>query len=375
MPRDSKSLNRCLGLFSYYSQWIPEFSNRIKSLTSCKSFPLSPEPVTTFDSLKNIAEEAFVRAIDETIPFEVETDASVVELAATLSQDGRPVPFFARSLQGSELKHATIEKEAQAIIEAMRHWRHFLTGRHFTLRTDQKSVSYMFDQSNRGKIKNNKIMHWRIKLACYRLDIVYHHEKENVLPDVLSRATCASAPQDSLYKLHEALCHPGVTRLNPFVRPKNPLYSLDEVKRVKSQCQTCAETKPRYHKPEKVPLIKDTQPFEKINIDFKGPLPSNNGNKYYLNTVDEYSRFPIVFTCSDISTTIVIKCLTTMFSLFSMPAFVHSDRGASFMSHELQAFLREKKGSPPVERPATTLQETARLRGITVLYGRLLKCL
>ena len=303
MPRDSKSLNRCLGLFSYYSQWIPEFSNRIKSLKSCKSFPLSPEPITTFDSLKKIAEEAFVSAIDETIPFEVETDASDVELAATLSQDGRPVPFFARSLQGSELKHATIEKEAQAIIEPMRHWRHFLTGRHFTLRTDQKSVSYMFDQSNRGKIKNNKIMRWRIKLACYRLNIVYHHEKENVLPDVLSRATCASAPQDSLYKLHEALCHPGVTRLNPFVRS-----------------------------------------FEKINIDFKGPLRSNNGNKYYLNTVDEYSRFPIVFTCSDISTTIVIKCLTTMFSLFSMPAFVHSHRGASFMSHELQAFLREKRG-------------------------------
>ena len=132
VPRDSKSLNRCLGLFSYYSQWIPEFSNRIKPLTSCKSFPLSPEAVTTFDSLKKIVEEAFITAIDETI---VETDASDVALAATLSQDGRPVAFFLRSLQGSELKHAAIEKEAQAIIEAIRHWRHFRTGRHFTLRT------------------------------------------------------------------------------------------------------------------------------------------------------------------------------------------------------------------------------------------------
>ena len=49
-----------------------------------------------------------------------------------------------------------------------------------------------------------------------------------------------------------------------------------------------------------------------------------------------------MFPCSDISTSTVIKCLTTLFSLFGMPAFVHSDRGASFMSHELQAFLREK---------------------------------
>ena len=34
--------------------------------------------------------------------------------------------------------------------------------------------------------------------------------------------------------------------------------------------------------------------------------------------------------------------VTTLLSLFGMLAFVHSDRGASFMSHELQAFLREK---------------------------------
>ena len=203
---------------------------------------MSPEAVTRFHSFKKIVEEAFVTAIDETMPFEVETDASDVALAATLSQDGRPVAFFSRSLQGSE--HAAIEKEAQAIIEAIRHWRHFLTGRHFTLRTDQKSVSYMFNQCNRGKIKNDKIMRWRIELSCYSFDIVYHPGKENVLPDALSRATCASAPQDSLYKLHEALCHPGITRLNHFICTKNLPYSLDEVKRVTSQCQTCAETKP-----------------------------------------------------------------------------------------------------------------------------------
>ena len=192
VPRDSRSLNRCLGLFSYYSQWIPEFSNHIKPLTSCKSFPLSPEAVTTFDSLKKIVEEAFFAAIDETIPSEVETDESDVALAATLSRDSSPVAFFSRSLQGSELKHAAIEKEAQAIIEAIRHWSHFLTDRHFTLRTDQKSVSYMFDQRNRSKIKKDKIMRWRIELACYSFDIVYHPGKDNVLPDALSRATCAS---------------------------------------------------------------------------------------------------------------------------------------------------------------------------------------
>ena len=30
LTHNTKSLNRCLGLFSYYSQWIPNFSDRIK---------------------------------------------------------------------------------------------------------------------------------------------------------------------------------------------------------------------------------------------------------------------------------------------------------------------------------------------------------
>jgi len=147
-------MSRCLGLFSYYSQWIQRFSDRIKPIASCKSFPLPPPAVEAFESLKKTIEDAVVTIIDETTPFEVETDASEVALAATLNQNGKPVAFFSRTLQGSELKHAPIEKEAQAIIEAVRHWRLFLTGRHFILKTDQKSVSYMFDKHHRGKIKN-----------------------------------------------------------------------------------------------------------------------------------------------------------------------------------------------------------------------------
>ncbi len=42
------------------------------------------------------------------------------------------------------------------------------------------------------------------------------------------------------------------------------------------------------------------------------------------------------------STTTVIKCLSTLFSLFGMPAYIHSDRGTTFMSEELRTFLTER---------------------------------
>ena len=193
----------------------------------------------------------------------------------------------------------------------------------------------MFDKHHRLKIKNEKFLHWRLELSCFSFDIVYRPGRDNVPADTLSRTTCAMATKDSLFKRHEALCHPGVTRLNHFMRTKDLPYSLYEIK-MSSWCPVCCECRPQFHRPEKVPFIKATQPFERININFKAHLTMNNGNNYFLMVVEEYSRFPFVFPCPDVSTNTVVKSLTSLFSLVGMRAYAHSDRRALFMSRELR---------------------------------------
>lgn len=344
VPHDVKSLRRAMGLFAYYARWIYNYSGKVQPLSATTVFPLSEEAKAAFCQLKCDIESAAVQAIDELIPFEIETDASDSALAAVLTQDGRPVAFYSRSLQGSERRHAAVEKEAQAIVEAVRHWRHYLSGRHFTIKTDQRSVSYVFNKKHKNKIKNDKMLRWKLELACYDFDIVYRPGKENFSSDALSRSHCGMASRDlrSLSELHDALCHPGITRLFHFVRSKNLPYTLEEVRQTTASCKACAECKPRFHYPEKARLIKATQPFERLSIDFKGPLPSTDKNKYFLNIVDEYSRFPFVFQCSDMTSSTIINCLCQLFSVFGMPAYIHSDRGTSFMSKELQDFLASK---------------------------------
>ena len=184
-------------------------------------------------------------------------------VSATLNQNGKPVAFYSRSLSKCEQAHSSVEKEATAIVEAVRKWSHLLTGKRFQIVTDQRSVSFMYDNKNRGKIKNAKILRWRIELSQYQYEIVYRAEKLNTAADTLSRAYCASLSFSTLYEIHAGLCHPGVTRTYHFVKSKNLPFSLEDVRKMISNCRICAEIKPCFFKPPETHLIKATQPMER----------------------------------------------------------------------------------------------------------------
>ena len=129
----------------------------------------------------------------------------------------------------------------------------------------------------------------------------------------------------TLKEIHEVLSHPGVRRLHHFVRTKNLPFSLEEVKRTCSHCKVCAELKPRFFKPTVTNnLIKATRPWERISIDFKGPVAGPR--KYLFVIIDEYSRFPFAYPCRDMTSNTVIRCLSSLFSLVGLPEYVHSDR-------------------------------------------------
>ncbi|XP_059059911.1 uncharacterized protein LOC131853113 [Achroia grisella] len=112
-PTDINSLKRVLGMFANYSKRINNYSEKISNLATNNSFPLSRDAEISFESLKKDIANAALIAIDDTQMFTVETDASEHALAATLSQNSRPVAFFSRLLTESERNHSSIEKEAR----------------------------------------------------------------------------------------------------------------------------------------------------------------------------------------------------------------------------------------------------------------------
>ena len=89
------------------------------------------------------------------------------------------------------------------------------------------------------------------------------------------------------------------------------------------ECRICSEIKPTFYRPPLTSLVKATQPLERLNLDFKGPIPSTTKNCYILTIVDEFMRFPFAFPCSNIDAKSVNKCLNQIFTIF-WDAIVHS---------------------------------------------------
>jgi len=172
-----------------------------------------------------------------------------------------------------------------------------------------------------------------------------HHLISSLISPVTiyrSQHSCAVTQVTSLHKIHESLCHPGITRLFHFVRAKNLPFSVEDVRKTVGNCRVCSESKPQFYTPPAASLVKATQPFERLSLDFKGPLPSTSKNHYLLTIVDEFSRFRFAFLCRSTDAKTVIECLNELFAVFGMCAYIHSNCGPAFLSKELVSYLHRR---------------------------------
>ena len=113
----------------------------MRPLAEAKTFPLTGSALATFVLLKSELCNSALQSIDESLPFVVECDASDVAISATLNQGGRLVACMSRTLQGSEIYSPAYEKEATAVVEAVKKCSHLLSCQTFTLITTGGQVN------------------------------------------------------------------------------------------------------------------------------------------------------------------------------------------------------------------------------------------
>jgi len=117
---------------------------------------------------------------------------------------------------------------------------------------------------------------------------------------------------------------------------------VEDIKRVCSLCKVCAELKPRFYRSDPGTIVKAMQAFERLSIDFKGPLPSISRNVYMLTIIDEYLRFPFCYPCINTSTQTIINCLDDLFSQCGTPSFVLSNNAKAFVSKDSKEYFMRR---------------------------------
>ena len=134
-------------------------------------------------------------------------------------------------------------------------------------------------------------------------------------------------------QVHEKAGHKGVlattTYLQPWVFfPRMKATVTDILKR----CEACI-IKANKGKDQRHTLVSvvDGYPFQRISIDYVGPLPPSRGFKYIFTVRDSFSKWMEAFpTPAATAKHAIAKLTNEVFRRFGIPEEIHSDQGSHF---------------------------------------------
>ena len=121
-------------------------------ITNCmkqSEFKWTNATIRAFQIIKQKMTEAPVmRLPDFSKVFEVECDASGVGIGGVLSQENHPIAYFSekKKLNEAKQKYTTYDKEFYAIVQALRHWSHYLLHREFVIYLDHDAFRHLNSQ-------------------------------------------------------------------------------------------------------------------------------------------------------------------------------------------------------------------------------------
>ena len=133
-------------------------------------FIWTPTADKAFTDLKKALCKAPVLGLpDFALSFVLETDASGIGMGAIFSQRNHPIAFFSKTFCLNLLQASTYVWELAAIMVAVKKWRQYLLGHHFTILTDHRSLKELMAQ----EIQTPEQQTYLVRLMGYNYTIQY----------------------------------------------------------------------------------------------------------------------------------------------------------------------------------------------------------
>ena len=102
--------------------------------------------------------------------------------------DEHPITYFSHKLDVHPRRYSTVEKEALALVLAVRAFSVYLEANPVRVYTDHSPLQFLKRIVNH----NQKLLRWNLELHQYNLQITHRPGKDITIPDLLSRPSEAT---------------------------------------------------------------------------------------------------------------------------------------------------------------------------------------
>ncbi|GKB70596.1 reverse transcriptase domain-containing protein [Tanacetum coccineum] len=282
-PTNIKGVRSFLGHARFYRRFIKDFSKIARPMTQLlikdAKFIFSNECMQAFDILKNkLTSAPVIIAPDWNLDFELMCDASDYAVGAVLGQR-------------IDKKFRPIYYASKTMNDAQEH---YTTTEKELLAVDAKP----------------RLIRWVLLLQEFTIEIKDKKGTENLAADHLSR-----------------LENPDLETLNEeAIRDSFP----DEYLMAVHVRETTED-----------PWDAASEVFDIWGIDFMGPFPSSQNNKYILMAVDYVSKWVEAEALPTNDARVVVKFLRKLFLRFGVPKALISDRGTHLCNSLLEKTLKK----------------------------------
>ena len=191
-PRSVKQVRSFLGLGNYYRRFVKNYSRVVKPLTDLTRkdlvFSWTPKCQEAFDLLKEKLTGPEIMAYPKDAgDFIVDCDACDFSIGCVLSQvqqgTERVIAYGSRTLDKAERNYCVTDKELLAVKHFIEHYKHYLLGRKFLVRSDHQALKWLFSL----KDPKSRVARWIEVLSAFDFEVEYRKGTQHCNADALSR--------------------------------------------------------------------------------------------------------------------------------------------------------------------------------------------
>ena len=192
-PKTPKQVRQFVAFGSYYRRFVKDYASIVRPMVELtkagKRFLWDEVCEKSFQTVKKalISADIMGYPVNDGGEFVLDVDASDLGIGAVLHQvqgdRERVIAYASRALNRAERNYCITEKELLAVRFFIEHFRQYLLGRKFLVRTDHQALVWLF----KLKEPRGKIARWIEILSHYDFSIQYRPARKQSHCDALSR--------------------------------------------------------------------------------------------------------------------------------------------------------------------------------------------